>query len=135
MSEHEPVTYTGRCSLAMVNGLDTYGYLTRVEWDGDRVTITRTSSGGKAPVVTTERDTVTEDALLNLIVPGVAPAPDFQMTVVGTDMRDGRRAMLEIVAIEGEATVHRCHADRRAVALPAWFLRLLYELVLDDPDA
>jgi hypothetical protein len=129
---------TGSCVLSLINGADTYGYQTVVAWHGDEVTITRRCSGRDAPEVTTVRDTVTVNALLPLIVPGVAPVADCSLILIADDGTGKWRGFLDLWVRGGEVTINkgrRGERDGRPMpAIPTWFLHALRDLLLDEGE-
>ena len=93
------------------------------EWRGDEVT-------------TTERDTVTENALLGMIVPGVRPPYDFNMILVADNCTGHWPGFASLRVCGGTAEIKRgTTGEYMPARLPAWFLAALRDLVLVPDDS
>jgi hypothetical protein len=130
-----PVELTGTAHLAMLSNGDTYGHAAVVKWRGEEVTFTRSSSGRADEVVTTERDAVTENALLDMIVPGVRPPYDFRLMILADDCTGTWPGLLHLDVRGGKAEiVDRSSGESWPAHLPAWFLSALRDLVLVERE-
>jgi hypothetical protein len=123
---------TGAIWMAIINGADTYGYIAEVAWAGDLVTTRRKSSGRGGETTTAERDTVTENALLSLVVPGVRPPFDFRLMILADDCTGVWPGFLHLSVRGGKAEIIDRTGASSPANIPAWFLGALRDLVLVD---
>lgn len=129
-----PAECTGTAFLSVLHGGDTYGHSAAIDWCGEHVTISRKSSGRGERVTTTERDHVTEGALLAMTVPGARPPNDFSLMINADDCSGCWPGFLHLRVRQGKAEIVERSGRSWPAAIPAWFLSALRDLVLVERE-
>ena len=129
-----PAHACGKAFVTVQHGGDALGHTAVVAWRGDTVRFTRSSSGRPDEITTTERDAVTENALLAMAVPGVLPPADFSMVLMADDGSGTWPRSMGLRVRGGKAEIVNRGGPSYPAPYPAWFLSALRDILLVPGD-